>query len=413
MVIQFSLGNYRSFNTIQTVNFKATGLVSEDKTVDENNIVEENKQRLLKTIGVYGANGSGKSNLIDGLRFFINTVRLSLIDDNYFARATDFFKLGGQDIGNNGFFQIILLLNNKVYRYGFTLIGNSIGSEWLFGTAEENETWYFKRQQGRPIEINPTWFKEGLNLPQDKLRTNTNFLTFCASYDGEISKLIKNYLIINIYIDKIFNKSPSFVNITNKLYDTEQKEIIIKWMNDTGLFCNDIKFETIIGGGEIIGKEIFISKNKYNENGEVIGQVTMYLRKHESVGTQKYYSYIGQLYYLFENGGMFISDEIDSNFHPSLLIKIIGMFNNPLINKAGAQLLFTSHDTNLMQPAIMRRDQFYFAEKTLQDATRLYSLSDLKGVRNNADFAKQYLAGFYGALPVLHNYLEDNNETIL
>lgn len=83
------------------------------------------------------------------------------------------------------------------------------------------------------------------------------------------------------------------------------------------------------------------------------------------------------------------------------------MFQDPKVNKANAQLLFTSHDTNLMNPDCMRRDQFYFAEKTVLEDTKLYSLSDLKGVRNNADFARQYLSGFYGAIPILGTYLED------
>ena len=103
-----------------------------------------------------------------------------------------------------------------------------------------------------------------------------------------------------------------------------------------------------------------------------------------------------------------IIDEVDSNFHPFLLIKLVGLFNNPLLNKSKSQRLFTSHDTNLMSPSVMRRDQFYFTEKNEDNSTRLYSLADLKGIRNDADFAKQYLAGFYGALPVLEKYANEN-----
>src|SRR5690606_41292869 len=108
-----------------------------------------------------------------------------------------------------------------------------------------------------------------------------------------------------------------------------------------------------------------------------------------------------------DKGGIFISDEIDSNFHPSLLQKLIGIFQNSKINRSNAQLLFTSHDTNLLNPNFMRRDQFYFTEKTIYDETILYSLADLRGIRNNADFARQYLAGLYGATPQLSNYIEE------
>jgi AAA15 family ATPase/GTPase len=86
------------------------------------------------------------------------------------------------------------------------------------------------------------------------------------------------------------------------------------------------------------------------------------------------------------------------------------MFNDPQINKSNAQLLFTSHDTNLMSPSLMRRDQFYFAEKDTKESTRLYSLAELKGIRKDADFAKHYLAGFYGSLPVLSQYIDGNSK---
>jgi AAA15 family ATPase/GTPase len=126
----------------------------------------------------------------------------------------------------------------------------------------------------------------------------------------------------------------------------------------------------------------------------------------ESVGTQKLFDLVGLLLITFSltKPAFLTLDEIDSNFHPSLLIKLINMFNDPKVNKSNSQLLFTSHDTNLMSPSIMRRDQFYFAEKKEDHSTRLYSLADLKGIRNDADFAKQYLAGYYGALPVLEEY---------
>ena len=140
----------------------------------------------------------------------------------------------------------------------------------------------------------------------------------------------------------------------------------------------------------------------------------MNLEHRESSGNKKIFDLAGVLLVAFiseEDPFLIVIDEIDSNFHPSLLIKLIKMFNDPKINKNNSQLLFTSHDTNLMSPSIMRRDQFYFAEKQEDESTRLYSLADLRGIRNDADFAKQYLAGYYGALPVLNDYTEvEENE---
>ncbi len=89
--------------------------------------------------------------------------------------------------------------------------------------------------------------------------------------------------------------------------------------------------------------------------------------------------------------------------------QLVAVHNDPEINISKSQLLFTSHDTNLMSPSIMRRDQFYFTEKNEHNSTRLYSLADLKGIRNDADFAKQYLAGYYGAVPMLEKYYSTQN----
>jgi AAA15 family ATPase/GTPase len=135
------------------------------------------------------------------------------------------------------------------------------------------------------------------------------------------------------------------------------------------------------------------------------------LSKNESSGTQKLFDLAGLLVLIFNipKPYFIILDEIDSNFHPSLLINLIDLFNDPSINKSNSQLLFSSHDTNLMSPSIMRRDQFFLTEKNEDHSTRFYSLSDLKGIRNDADFAKQYLAGYYGALPILNNYSSETN----
>ncbi len=193
---------------------------------------------------------------------------------------------------------------------------------------------------------------------------------------------------------------------TNKLVEAGNEEMILTWLKEVGLVYNGIRIPKDESNPV---SPVFLSKNIYDDLGHIIGQTEMDLNNDESEGTRKFYTYIGKLYRKFIDGGLYICDDIDSNFHPSLLQKIIKLFQNPNINKANAQLLFTSHDTNLMDPDIMRRDQFYFAEKTIYEATKLYSLADLKGIRNNADFARQYLAGIYGALPILGDYLENTD----
>ncbi len=413
MIIQFSVGNFRSFNAIQNLNLRATALVSENKQVDENNIIEIDNLKILKTVGIYGPNGSGKSNLIRALETMRRIVTASL-DSESSEAFMDPFILGDEFRKDGGYFQLSFLLNGRKYRFGFTLTSaGTIYEEWLFGTADKNETYFFKRAEG-DVQVNQERFPEGLNLPEGKLRKDALFLSFCSGYNGEISKNIRNYFRKAITFDRNMIRSrqiiglPSSHNRTDQLYEQGKKDLILLWLKEAGIFYSDM--EIVYFGSPADRSRILFYKSTLGERGTSEKGPAFDFDVNESDGTKKFYRYIGRLYHIFENGGVLCSDEIDANFHPSLLQKLISLFNNSEVNKAGAQLIFTSHDTNLLNPDILRRDQFYFTEKSMNEETLLYSLADLNGIRNNADFARQYLAGFYGALPILGNYLEQKEQ---
>jgi AAA15 family ATPase/GTPase len=167
----------------------------------------------------------------------------------------------------------------------------------------------------------------------------------------------------------------------------------------------DFRMKDVYPQDKIVFKKKFLSTNNN------FLTIDLNLKKNESAGTQKLFDLAGLVLRAFnlDQPAFIILDEIDSNFHPALLIQFINLFNNEGLNRSNTQILFTSHDTNLMSPEIMRRDQFFFTEKRGNLATRLFSLADLRGVRNDADFAKQYLAGYYGAIPLLENFCSNNN----
>jgi AAA15 family ATPase/GTPase len=414
MFIEFSISNFYSFNEVQTLSFRATGLDSVNSKVDNSNLISTEQGRFLKIIGLYGANASGKTNFIKAISFFRDMIVRSVSQDRLSSYGYEPFKQLRNDSEKPSYFQAIISLESKKYRYGFTVnLHGEIDSEWLFGPADKNETYYFKRSQ-QEIFVNNEWFSEANSLPEGKLRSDALFLTFCSTYNGPISQQIRNFFQTKITIDgrlpnltrRVLGSRGNFA--TNQLIEDGDKETVLMWLKEVGLLYNEIK---LIKREESITTIVELYKNVYDLEGKVVGQTTMSLSSDESEGTKKFYSYIGLLHRKFVSGGLYICDEIDSNFHPSLLQKIISLFQNENTNKANAQLLLTSHDTNLLDPDIMRRDQFYFTEKNLLEATKLYSLSDLKGIRNNADFARQYLAGLYGALPILGNYLENDDES--
>ena len=325
----------------------------------------------------------------------------------------DGFRLSLNTENTIGYFQVVILLNDKKYRYGFTINSQSqIESEWLFGNAYKKETYYFKRKH-HDIQVNPEFFKEGQKLPYEKLRNDTLFLTFCSAYDGVISKDIRGYFAEKVLFDSYLEEKRlssllrGHNNWTNSLVEQGDKSSVLSILKSAGLQYSDINISTQEIAKDLIIKQVNLSKPIFDEHQIERGESLFNLESDESEGTKKLYSYIGKLHFIFENGGLLVSDEIDSNFHPTLLRKLIELFQNDKLNKGGAQLLCTTHDTNLLDHDFMRRDQFYFTEKTVFEDSRLYSLSDLKGIRNNADFARQYLAGFYGALPILDHYIED------
>lgn len=424
MIIEFSVKNYRSIRDLQTISFKATGLKSPaGSDIDADNIVKSNGVSLLKTVGLYGANASGKSNILMALSYFTRAVSTLATDSRLIRPLYDPFLF---ETSNEGcFFQIVLLLNGKKYRYGFVVNKSDnvpgknssndvkIESEWLYGNIDKNMKRLFLRV-GLEVKENNLPTSEGMIIPTNLSYPHTLFLAYAAAFDAKgIPMQIANYLnhrIINnivykelfrgISISAIKESIPSFLSFL-KLFNMKYDDIEL---------IDDESYADVQYLG-FPSNKVLLKRTTHNGNNKTL---SMNLEYRESAGNKKIFDLAGLLLVAFiseDDPFLIVIDEIDSNFHPSLLIKLIGMFNDPKINKNNSQLLFTSHDTNLMSPSIMRRDQFYFAEKQEDESTRLYSLADLRGIRNDADFAKQYLAGYYGALPVLNDYIEmEENE---
>lgn len=421
MIVEFSVKNFRSISGLQTISFAATNLKSskENADVDDTNIISDDDIKLLKTIGIYGANASGKSNIIKALEFFCEAVSDLPSPESRLSRLAQPFLYQNDYDDTESFFQIVLIIEGKKYRYGFTIKKNSeaknnpntsreiITSEWLFGPKNINQGKFFSRKN---LEV------DKLNLPGNESIApleyeHTLFLIHAASYNKDICAKIRNN--IKGYITSKFGSRSDFYRFHSirQIENIELKPRFIEFLKSFGLNYQDIYYRKDDDSNEtniFPFDKLFLTKTACHDLDKI---VTLNMQDNESDGTKKLFDIAGLLLHAFniETSGLIILDEVDSNFHPSLLIKLINLFNNPEINKSNVQLLFTSHDTNLMTPSLMRRDQFYFAEKEENEGTRLYSLAELKGIRNDADFAKQYLAGFYGGMPVLSNFLDDNN----
>ncbi len=430
MIVEFSVKNFRSIKELQTISFVATGLKSPkgNLDIDIDNIAKSSDRNLFKTIGIYGANASGKSNIIKALDFFIKFIASEPSSLSNMSSLCDPFLYQNDCQNTESFFQIVLVINNEKYRYGITVKNNLkvkpnndspsnndspysseiITGEWLMGKKQKNAGQLFTRI-GKKITNNLPIKEVIPPVPYE----HSLFLSHVAAYANDnICQKIRKYLA-GMVVSNLGNEGHEkfrvlSVNYINQKFENENRKDLL-----TLLASFDLKYDTvdlqkdpeqnkIYPQDKITFTKGYISSNKQQ-------QVSLNLNKNESAGTQKLFDLAGLILIAFElnSPAFIILDEIDSNFHPALLIKLIKLFNTPSFNKNNSQLLFTSHDTNLMSPSIMRRDQFYFTEKQEDESSRLYALSDLKGIRNNVDFAKQYLAGYYGALPILDSELNE------
>jgi uncharacterized protein len=422
MIVEFSVKNFRSISELQTISFVATNLKSSKKNelVDVNNIVSENGMKLLKTIGVYGANASGKSNIIKALEFFCDAISDLPSPESRLSKLAQPFLYQKDSETKESFFQIVIIVEGKKYRYGFTVKKNTeaiinssisreiITNEWLFGPKNTNQGKYFSRKN---LEVDKTSLPNNENIAPLEYE-HTLFLTHAASYNKDICAKVRQ--AISGYITSKFGTRGDFYRFHSirQIDNPELKPRFLDFLRSFGLNYGDIYFkedEDAFSSNKYPLEKLFLTKSACHDENV---NVTLNMQENESDGTKKLFDIAGLLLHAFniKISGLIILDEIDSNFHPSLLIRLINFFNDPEVNRSNVQLLFTSHDTNLMNPSLMRRDQFYFAEKEQNEGTKFYSLAELKGIRNDADFAKQYLAGFYGGVPMLSEFL--NEKTI-
>ena len=297
MVKEFSFGNYRSFKEIQSLNMTASKI---KEHTDNNIIVINEKESLLKSKAIYGANASGKSNIVKALILFIDTINTSVKNEKALMKV-DEFKLSDETKTKPTFFQLIFEISGIQYRYGYEATNEIITSEWLFGTPNEREVTYFIREYDKIIEINKKHFPEGNKLVAlDVFRDNSLFLSTVAFLKGELSRQIMNEInsitILNGLEDKklIFageeikneekkSKIVDFLKIADIGIDSVTafkltKDLLDKYNKD-GHFDNLLEFQDI---------EFLMSTHTvYNTKKEKTDEIMLPFDGSQSAGTKK------------------------------------------------------------------------------------------------------------------------------
>lgn len=422
MIEEFSFGNSLSFKDIQTLNMTAAKIKSNNAILDKQNVIPiEQELSLLKAKAIYGANASGKSNVIKGLGTFIRIVKDSVKEEKSLT-LIDSFQLSTETIGEPTFFQLIFRIDNVKYRYGFEADEKAIKSEWLFSTPNVREQNLFIRENNKILEISRKHFEEGykfISLMEDFsdgeiFRDNSLFLSSLSSFGfGKLSKKIIK-AITSISIISGLGHHGMYGVAGDSLNDSVKKKFILDFLKKADIGIQDL--DTIDVSNEDLpenieeeikkdlkkGKIIVSSRTLYNKDLKKEGKANFSFGLQESEGTRKMFELSPFIYDSLKEGTTLVIDEFDSRFHPLLTKKIVELYNSN--QNKNAQLIFTTHDTNLLSSELLRRDQIDFVEKDTYGASHLYTLVEIKGVRNNASFEKDYIQGKYGAIPFLGNF---------
>lgn len=392
MLIQFTVDNYRSIGNTEYFS------MIPDTKYKRHLIGENTRFKLLPSAVFYGANASGKSNFLKAFAFMqdivLNRCKVNLSSDFLWH---DPFLLSDETESSSSSFEIIFVVNDVKYRYGFDADQKNVYSEWLFADSKGQEAKLFFRDAAtNTFYVNPEKFKEGKNL---KCLNNWLFLWKCNQEDGPISKEIINWFFNVNFLDGMHPSS--YTNYTKwKMKNPAYRSLIEKNICRADLSIKQLELEF----KKELGDRIKSMHNKFNSDGKQIGTTFFDLENQESLGTQKFLFVLSPIIDTLENGRILIIDEFDASLHPLISAELVKMFNDPQINKNNAQLIFTSHDTNLLGMDIFDYCQIWFAEKDNIEQTHIKSLSSYLGVNKRKKIDEQYLKGIFGAIPNIINF---------
>lgn len=421
MLLQFSVNNFRSIK--DTVTFS----MNTASNKDSEHSFQVRNTHLLNSAVIYGANASGKSNVLKAMGFMgalvLNKLKITQSTDKL---PHEPFRLSTETEQASSYFEIVFFLENTKYRYGFESDSITVYAEWLFSDENGKEARLFERDSEQNLHyVNKQKFKEGIGL---KVPDNHLFIWKCDQNDGEISKKILQWFNNFNVIDGL--ESEGYFHVALKqLENADAKSQLLKLVKiaDLGIeginieekkvpqdfiknapIPEEIKQKILSDGGSLSAIELQSFHKKFNAENQEIGSVLFELDEDESQGTQKFFALSAPILDTLKKGKVLLIDELDASLHPILTECFIQLFNNKELNKHNAQLIFVTHDIHLLSvPELFERDQIWFTEKNKYGNTELYSLLEFrknnkgKDVRATDNLEKHYLQGRFGAVPYI------------
>lgn len=418
VLIEFSVDNFRSIKDNVTLS-----MVSTPK--NKMNAVQRGKFHLHTSAVIYGANSSGKSNILRAFDFMKRLVlNLDKVIQSTDELAHDPFLLSTTTAGHSSMFEVSFLVDETKYRYGFEADKSKVYSEWLYlldTGRSETQLFYRDADEQPEIKVNESAFKEGMGL---KALPNTLFLWKCDQEGSAIAKTIltwfksvnllngMRYSAYGAYSTEQVKNNDAFRARITELVESADFGISGIRAHEQEVSENDLdelamtkKHWDLIKNRQDLKRVGIKTLHKvYDEDLNEVRVESFDLDKQESDGTNKFFCLTAPFIDTINHGMVLLVDELDASLHPLLTIALVSMFNDPEVNTKGAQLVFISHDTNLLNQSLFYKSQIWFAEKDRYGATHLNSLDQYKGIRKVHDIEKHYIQGQFGAVPFLGDF---------
>lgn len=415
MIVRFSVENYLSFKEKATINFQAASI----KEFRENTFTPyiSNAQPLLKSVGLFGNNASGKSNFIKAIAFMKNFI-LNSSKESSSNQEIEIqpFLLSTTSVLNPSTFEIVFYIEDIKYRYGFSVTRNFVESEWLFYTQKRKEELLFIRAK-QEFNFDKSFkvsMKGKFELFEEVTRPNSLFVSVLTQFNNSLCQNISTWFNdIIIANDTAHN---TLIESTARLMTSDDyKRLINQIMRNTigieGIEeqLKESSQQSSVGSFQdfvlaAIGEKNYnvnVLHQRYNQEQKNAGVAIFDLMKNESLGTQKLFGILGPILYALKQRKVIWIDEIDARLHTLLFDSLVGLFNSNKHNPNGAQLIYTAHNPHVMKKEL-RRDQIIGLNKDEYGSSTLCSVYENEGkIRNDASFDKDFLLGKYGGIPKL------------
>jgi AAA15 family ATPase/GTPase len=416
MLIEFRVKNFRSLRDEQTLSLVA----DKDKSLQESNTMPSGIKAaptLLRSMAIFGPNAGGKSNLIKALQFMRAVVAESAsVMQPGQAFHTQSFRFETTSVAQPTEFDVSFVLDGIRYQFGFALTAQRITREYLLVyKAFKPQLWferYFDEESGKDLYDFGTGLKGPKSIWEGATRPNALFLSMAVQLNSEQLQPVFAWFVKQLAIFNEITPLGQHFSI-EMLRKPEGKRAICDFLTSADISISDIEVVTRKVSGQAVHFDMAAEKTEVrNEEQEVHELLFHHVTDHgeavfslgdESMGTRNLLFLTGPVLEILDKGMVLVVDELGSSLHPLLVRRLVELFQNSRFNKKGAQLIFTSHDTSLLDQDLFRRDQIWFVEKDRDQASKLYPLSDFSPRKNEA-LERGYLMGRYGALPFLGDW---------